>query len=330
MTPPPPPPRINEDTRCITDCQLVIAQCDESLDWLKTRARLYERVFVYAKCAFGGRLERTRRAVAGMSNVEVIPSPNVGSNDYAVLQHTIRHYYELAPLTVFCEAGQYWLCHPDTVVRPKLKDRRTTTRSPYLRLTQFRSGPSDSWPFSAKNSGPYGPHYAGTFTCSHWGNYVYGQASKEKGRDQKQGDFKQSFALTNFSSLEAWLRDTAGDQLAEYLLQHAGHLTLGGYFAAEAANLRRYPIELYKAFAAQQLHPNEEVDHFIERMWGLLLTTPHAMSWRRSLQLFEHIFTRAREAGRTDGTELVKLKPAWRPFVPASVIVKRKGYKREG
>ena len=43
----------------------------------------------------------------------------------------------------------------------------------------------------------------------------------------------------------------------------------------ERDNIRRYPLELFKAMASQPKYPNEEVDHFIERIWGLLFTTPH-------------------------------------------------------
>ena len=47
--------------------------------------------------------------------------------------------------------------------------------------------------------------------------------------------------------------------LSKRLLGDSERLTLGGYFAAERANLQRYPRELYLALARQQLHANEEV-----------------------------------------------------------------------
>ena len=323
------------DERCLNDCQLVIAQCDEPLDWLDSQAPRYQRVFIYAKCTWGGRLTRLQRNMARYSNVEIIPSPNVGSNDYAILQHVIRHYDELAPLTVFCEAG--WkpsLCSPDNVQRPTLEDGRATPWSPYVRLTQFKTGKNHKWPWTYPNEGPKGAHYAGTWTAQHWGTYVYGEAGKQAGRRQDKGsEFHQNFHKTNFSHLEAWLTDTAGEQLATYLLHHAGHLVLGGYFAAEAANLQRYPIELYRALAVQQRYPNEEVDHFIERTWGLLLTTPHPMPWQRSCEIFRPVVERDH---KTQGASLQKaldqkeLKPAYQPFVPADQIVRRKGYIMEG
>ena len=49
--------------------------------------------------------------------------------------------------------------------------------------------------------------------------------------------------------------------------------------AANAANLQVDLVlnDKLEALAAQQSHANEEVDHFIERSWGLLLTAPSAL-----------------------------------------------------
>ena len=71
-----------------------------------------------------------------------------------------------------------------------------------------------------------------------------------------------------------WARSTWGREFAVWLFDKHQALIMGGFFAAEAANLRRYPCSLYAAMRNQQKHPNEEVDLFIERAWGMLLTAP--------------------------------------------------------
>ena len=73
-----------------------------------------------------------------------------------------------------------------------------------------------------------------------------------------------------------WLADLVGAEAAHYLFHTATHVAYGGFFAAQREELARYPVELFQAIASQQVAPNEEVDHFIERLWGLLLTVPAA------------------------------------------------------
>jgi hypothetical protein len=70
-----------------------------------------------------------------------------------------------------------------------------------------------------------------------------------------------------------WLRATFGDALTALWLSRAPMLVLGGWLAAEKTNLQRYPREVFEAMHGQQHAPNAEVDHYIERVWGLLLTT---------------------------------------------------------
>ena len=45
--------------------------------------------------------------------------------------------------------------------------------------------------------------------------------------------------------------------LADHMLKRHQLRILGGRFAAEAANLRRYPMEMYSAMSAQMDHANE-------------------------------------------------------------------------
>lgn len=76
------------------------------------------------------------------------------------------------------------------------------------------------------------------------------------------------FVRTPYVNYGAWLQHMVGDELSTDLLSNPrGYLVFGGYFAVEKANLRRYPRALYETFARQQVAPNEEVDHYIERTW---------------------------------------------------------------
>lgn len=66
-----------------------------------------------------------------------------------------------------------------------------------------------------------------------------------------------------FNDFGEWLTDLVGAEAAHYLFHTASGVAYGGFFAAQREELRRYPVELFQAIAAQQVAPNEEVDHFM-------------------------------------------------------------------
>ena len=70
---------------------------------------------------------------------------------------------------------------------------------------------------------------------------------------------------------------------------------MGGWFAAERSNLQRFPLALFQTLHAQQQAPNAEVDHFIERLWGMLLTADAtreeiSAAWSDRRALFTHTY----------------------------------------
>ena len=75
------------------------------------------------------------------------------------------------------------------------------------------------------------------------------------------------------SNVSEWLAYTFGGPFAAHILSEGERLVLGGYFSVERGNVRRYPLEIYRAMSVQQVAQSEEVDHFIERAWGLLFTS---------------------------------------------------------
>ena len=66
--------------RCSTVCDLVLARCDEDLQWLVQQAPAYRHVYLYSKCG-----SPVPAHILSLPNLNNVPSPNVGSNDYAVL-----------------------------------------------------------------------------------------------------------------------------------------------------------------------------------------------------------------------------------------------------
>ena len=103
------------DTRCVRGCDMVVAQCDEQLEWLVAEAPRYRRIFIYLKC--GSTAAQLNPSFLSLRNVQFLPSPNIGSNDYAIVQHLVRMHGSLADITVFCEGGEHHRCSPDAIVR---------------------------------------------------------------------------------------------------------------------------------------------------------------------------------------------------------------------
>lgn len=77
---------------------LVVARFRESAAWLRKAPRAV-RVFVYDK---GGDLQR-----ADAPRAEIAALPNVGREAHTYLTHIVRHYPDMAPLTVFCQGKPF-------------------------------------------------------------------------------------------------------------------------------------------------------------------------------------------------------------------------------
>ena len=235
---------------CREQCDLVVAFCREDLRWLATEVEQYRRVRIFSKC--GADVPRVVQKASKTLTVENIA--NVGSCDHAYLRHIIGRYDDLAAVTIFCKGTASWKCSPHLVMRPS---RALYTSSHALRL-KGRLTRLAYW-------GRYPPRLKALHLTDY--NFTY---HTDHGRGAKLHRFEQS----GFRDYEAWLVHTFGGEIASWLFAHAQWLQMGGFFAAERENLRRYPKLMYESVAAQQLSANEEVDHFMERTWGLLLTTP--------------------------------------------------------
>lgn len=257
------------------------------------QAPRYRRIWIYTKCN-----APVGTALRQLPNVEWTRAPNVGSNDYAALQHILHRYEELAPLTLFCEGGEHEKCSPYNVLRPGMEhalSRDVMGREGMGREGMGRegadfgagsgTGPGGAtqrsrtsfgsqllYPWVFRNSWP-----VGGFSMLPMARASTGGASNATGT----GGYtffstNRSFplVLSGYTNLSSWLAHTIGAAASALILERGERICFEGFLAAEATNLHRYPRALYAAIAKQQVAPNEEVDHFMERLWGLLLTAP--------------------------------------------------------
>ena len=93
------------------------------------------------------------------------------------------------------------------------------------------------------------------------------------------------YARSGYSNYSAWLAGMLGSQLlADRMIDAGQGVVFGGYFAANRSSLARYPRAFYAALTSMQLYANAEIDHFMERTWGLLLTASDAVELAADMQ----------------------------------------------
>ena len=81
---------------------------------------------------------------------------------------------------------------------------------------------------------------------------------------------EQSWYQSGYKNIRDWV--SAQGFLSPKLYEtNSCNIIYGGHFGATAEQVRRTPIEDWRQLRAQQKHPREEVDHFIERTWRVLL-----------------------------------------------------------
>lgn len=80
------------------------------------------------------------------------------------------------------------------------------------------------------------------------------------------------FLKSVFENFEMWCHAIFGGAMTDFLFANAQYPIFGGYFSLSKAQIEVYPKEVYALMQSYQTAANEEVDHFIERTWGLMFT----------------------------------------------------------
>lgn len=178
---------------------------------------------------------KCKQKVSLPKRVTVRSLPNIGSCDYVYLQHIIKSYdEENPPGRIEFTKGTH------SLQRHCRLERRTHMWSKFaLFVTQMmkrqRGFNLDEYKFSFHNSEKF-PFLKSPYNYSQWCDVVF------------------------------------GGRLADFLFSAAQYPIFGGYFSLSNAQIHAYPVGMYKCMQSYQKAANEEVDHFIERSWGLLFT----------------------------------------------------------
>lgn len=78
------------------------------------------------------------------------------------------------------------------------------------------------------------------------------------------------FVRSGYDNMRDWV--ASQENLNRDMYKRTGCIVrYGGHFAATKTQILSNPKELYEELRKQQAHPNEEIDHYIERTWGVLM-----------------------------------------------------------
>lgn len=266
-------------------CELVVCVCNESLSWVRRAASSYDRITVYTKCGSaphfqpsGGKKGAGAAPIAPIVPApHVVPLPNVGNHEFAYLVHILQYWEELAPEIVFSEGE-----HMRQRAWQRLAPGAWNPQS--LRLGARISDLLPLWTRPCRNETTGSAQHAAckepqslrAFSMASWhpksadgsGPQLGGGGGAPSGAPSTAS----TFVLSGYTNHEEWLRATMGVPLAEWLYAEAEWVSHTGYFMASRAEVLRYPPEVYARLQRQQRYASEEVDHFIERTWGLLFT----------------------------------------------------------
>lgn len=88
--------------------------------------------------------------------------------------------------------------------------------------------------------------------------------------NNRSQDFK--FVQSSRDNMREWVKNDT--LLTTEMFDDAGcNVKYGGHFGATREQIQNMPIEVYKNLKEQQMFPNEEIDHYIERSWGTMFCT---------------------------------------------------------
>jgi flagellar basal body-associated protein FliL len=80
------------------------------------------------------------------------------------------------------------------------------------------------------------------------------------------------FKRSVYNNLWHYSTVVLGTELTSRLWKRTQYIYMGGVFMATRDEIQKHPRKVYEQLRHTQHHPNEEVDHFIERLWGPLFT----------------------------------------------------------
>lgn len=220
---------------------LVCCAFNEDLKWLHNAAAHYDNIYLYIKNP--NRIKEVTLEFQHEQKISVIPFQNIGSCDHIYLYHIITHYDNLPDKIAFTKGSslpvkrRYSYSYLPIARNPFLYKYFLDTDELNLRKEELKAFSLDDYSFTFHK------------------------------------DVHAPFQKSPYNSFEDFLLARFSKPQVDNLFKYASTIIFSGNFLVNNDNIKRYPREVYiKLFDETTPGPNREVDHFQERLWGLLFS----------------------------------------------------------
>jgi hypothetical protein len=212
---------------------LVVCAYNENIDWISKAETLNKYDKIYVYIKNIDVYNKKKNQLP--KKIKLISLPNIGSCDHVYLYHIIHNYDTLTNSITFSK-GTY----------KSIIDEYILNDNNYLKKYIMNSG--------NKNN-----NILRSFKLDNW-NFT----------NNKNLNFK--FKKSKFKNLEHYLLTLFNPKGVSILFEQSNLILYTGYFKVQKQNVHRYKKDIYKKLISYEGGPNREIDHYYERIWGLLFS----------------------------------------------------------
>lgn len=270
---------------------LVCCVYNENIEWILECVDDYKYIYIYIKNR--NRVDYIRNMFVNMYNVIVIEIENIGSCDHVYLYHIIENYDNLDGIIYFSKGTNrlitkefknykrylilnymLLLCVLLFIILSIVRKKKFLIPTIiclvlfiiFLKILHNNDNIYYDTPnnidYRNVNEIKYTENSVANFNTPTW-KFSYNTGAKFK------------FIRSKHSNLKNYMLSLFSKQFVEYLLNGNKNIIYKGYFKVDSTNIHRYPKELYESLIDfKTKSSNREIDHFHERIWGLLFSTP--------------------------------------------------------
>ena len=212
---------------------LVVCVYNENIDWLYDEKNTFKYKEIYVYIKNKERAETLLANNNESNKIKYIQLPNIGSCDFAYLYHIIKNYDNLTDYICFSK-GTF------------KKTIRTYNDFNYIIKPMYKLNKNE-----VKN--------LQNFYLNNW-DFKFNK------------NLNFAFEKSEFKNLEHYLLSIFSKEGVDILFKNYTNIILEGYFNVSKINIHRYDKKIYEKLQVNKGGPNRELDHFHERIWGLLFS----------------------------------------------------------
>lgn len=261
----------------ITD--LVVCVYNEDITWLHKEQHKYNHIYVYVKNQ--SRTTSIHNMFNSYEHIKVYVIDNIGSCDHVYLYHIITNYYNLPDKLVLCKGtydkyydSDYKYYGSNKINKYLMWNKLIIIFILLLSITLFML-----W---FKNILSRTLIYLSLFAliiisiCVIVTRKSYitktSRAFKLKEWKFSNNNNNTKFIQTH-DNIYSYMTNIFNTKFVDDLFKNYKYVINKGYFSMSKDNIQQYPISVYESMINYKIKsPNRDIDHFHERIWGLLFS----------------------------------------------------------